>query len=53
MHYYIYAPDGVLMERLSQRAGPIVQNNIKNFVMLKEAFQEPYAHEGAIRINNY
>jgi predicted kinase len=53
VHYYIYAPDNILMERLSKRSGPIAQNNIKNFALLKEAFNEPEAHEGAIRINNY
>jgi predicted kinase len=53
VHYYIYAPDDILMERLSKRSGVIARNNVKDFARLKKAFHEPEPHEAAIRIDNY
>ncbi len=52
-HYYIFAPDEVLLKRLEQRRGPVALHNIKNFHLLKKVFEEPLSNEKAILIENY
>lgn len=51
--YYVYAPDEILKQRISQRHGKIAQNNIKNFDKTKNLFEVPDASENFILINNF
>ena len=51
--YYVYAPDKILKERIAQRPGKIAENNIKNFDIIKQMFEEPQTDEEFIRIDNY
>ena len=49
---YVYAPDDVMIKRLSQRKGLIAENNIKNFKNLKNLFEEPDDDEFYIFTDN-
>lgn len=51
--YYIYAPDEVLIERISQRKGAIAEQNLKNFKNLKQYFEAPDDDEFYIKIDNF
>lgn len=52
-HYYIYAPDEVLLERLKQRSGGPAQSNYENFHSLKTYFEEPGESEDPVVIQNH
>jgi predicted kinase len=52
-HYYLYAPDEVLLERLGRRQGPLAESNLKNFFELKKLFEEPCETEKAIFVNSF
>lgn len=52
-HYYVYAPDDILKERISLRSGEIAERNLKNFEKLKENFVEPKDDEEVIVIKNF
>lgn len=49
---YVYAPDDILMKRISQRKGVIAENNLKNFSNLKNLFEEPGEDEFYILVDN-
>lgn len=51
--YYVYAPDDILKQRISQRHGKIAQNNIKNFDKIKKLFEVPDNSETFTLINNF
>lgn len=51
--YYVYAPNAVLKQRISQRHGKIAQNNIKNFDKIKKLFEAPDVSENFTLINNF
>jgi adenylate kinase family enzyme len=51
-HYYVFAPDDVLLKRLKQRSGVIAERNIQNFYEIKKAFEEPTSIENAIFIQS-
>jgi predicted kinase len=40
-HYYITAPDEVLLERIRQRSGSIAERNLRDYYELKKGFEEP------------
>ena len=50
---YIYAPDDILISRISQRKGTIAEYNRKNFNNIKQMFEVPDDDEFFIRIDNY
>lgn len=50
---YVYAPDDILIGRISQRKGLIAEHNLKNFDKLKTLFEAPDDDEFYVRIDNY
>lgn len=50
-HYYIHAPQSVLLQRISARGGPIAQSNLQNFQAHWQQFEEPLLTEDAILIS--
>lgn len=50
---YVYAPDDILISRISQRKGIIAEHNCKNFSNLKTLFEAPDDDEFYVRIDNY
>ena len=50
-HYYVYAPDEVLRQRLRGREGTIAARNLENFDELKALFEAPDTDERFILIN--
>ncbi len=52
-HYYIYAPDKILKQRIAQRTGKIAEHNLAHFDEIKLLFAEPQEDEDAILIKNY
>jgi predicted kinase len=50
-HYYVFAPDDVLLARIKARSGDIADKNIRNFHVLKQLFDEPSEDEQAIVIS--
>ena len=54
VHYYIYAPDEILKERIIKNR-PIewAKKHIENFENNKNKFEEPTEDENAIIINNF
>lgn len=50
---YVYAPDYILIGRISQRKGLIAEHNLKNFSNLKTLFEAPDDDEFYVRIDNY
>ena len=51
--YYLYAPDEVLLQRLSARKGKIADDNRRNFISLKKQFEEPGEDEDHRRIDHF
>ena len=51
--YYIYTPDEILKQRISQRKGVIAEQNLKNFDKLKQFFEAPDDDEFFIKFDNY
>ncbi|MBQ8481136.1 MAG: AAA family ATPase [Alphaproteobacteria bacterium] len=51
--YYLYAPDEILIKRISQRRGVIAEHNIKNFSNIKQYFEAPEDDEFYVKINNF
>lgn len=52
-HYYIHAPDEILLERIKKRSGPISAKNYENFHTYKQYFEEPSEDEQVVFIHNY
>lgn len=53
-HYYIYAPDEVLKQRIVETRPPEwAEKHLANFAENKNIFQEPEADETPVIINNY
>ncbi len=52
-HYYVYAPDEILISRLKQRQGAIAESNLARFEEIKKSFEEPLPDEQAIKIDNF
>lgn len=50
--HYIYAPDNILKNRISQRTGAIADYNLIHFDEIKKKFEEPNNSENYIKINN-
>ena len=50
--HYIYAPDNILKNRISQRTGAIAEYNLIHFDEIKKKFEEPTSSENHIKINN-
>lgn len=50
-HYYIFAPDHILLERMKERTGPIAEKNLRDFTKIKALFQPPEDDEKAIIIS--
>ncbi len=50
-HYYLVAPDEVLIERVSRRGDEIARRNVENFHKLKACFEPPAADENAIIVD--
>lgn len=52
-HYFLYAPDEVLKERLERKDSKIAEINLERFEELKKYFEEPGEDEEFIRIDNF
>jgi predicted kinase len=53
VHYYIYAPDAALKERIAARKGAVAERNFARFEEFRRGFEEPAPEENAIVINNF
>ena len=49
-HYYVHAPQAVLLRRIALRGGPVAEANLKNFDSLWQGFEEPRPTENAIPV---